>query len=366
MPTLLSPELKGRIKAYVQDCGFSVSAAARYYNVSRNSVNAILNNVRRTDMDKKRNARRRKKKTRAAAINARRRDVWRLAEQTVLQHYTEGKRQRAAVRRVPKYPSAQSIKYWFNANRPGNSPSVSTINRDLHGGQFFNRVRPIVPYKEACVKRRFRFCSNENFYRASYVKRIIFSDEHYVTSNDYSCRTQWIRDKRNLLPRSFLRKDNVVSAQLWGAVGFNYKSKLVWVEFEDDSGTKKRLNNELYCEHMIKPHINDLCSKNRIFMQDGARAHQAKDTLKFLQRHKINYIADWPANSPDLNPIEQMWAYINRRLSHERAPASNPGELKAMIERIWDEIPQKVINNHVMSFMTKVAACKRNNGGLSR
>jgi len=367
MPKLLSAETKGRIKAYVEDCGNSIAAAAKYYNVSRNSVLAVLENRRRTDMDKKRVAERRKKKTKTAAMNARRRDIWRLAQQTILFQFTEGKRQKVAIRRIPKYPSAQSIKYWFNANREGPSPSIATINRDLHEGEFFNRVRPTVPYKAECVKRRFRFCCNEKFYNTSYVKRIVFSDEHYITTNDHSCRTQWIRDKRNLLPRSMLLKHNVVCAQLWGAVGWNYKSKLVWVEWTNEAGAKIRMNNGLYCQKIIQPHINDLHKRTkRIFMQDGARSHTAQKTLDFLTDNGIDYINDWPANSPDLNPIEQIWAYMNRKLAERRAPASSEAELKEIVEQLWDDIPQSTINNFVLSFMTKVAACKRNKGGLSR
>jgi hypothetical protein len=44
---------------------------------------------------------------------------------------------------------------------------------------------------------------------------------------------------------------------------------------------------------------------NLVFQQDNARIHLAKDTKEWFETHGV-YVEDWPAHSPDLNPIEPV------------------------------------------------------------
>jgi transposase len=50
---------------------------------------------------------------------------------------------------------------------------------------------------------------------------------------------------------------------------------------------------------------------NFIFMQDNAPCHKTHKVMSFLERKRIPTL-DWPPQSPDLNPIENIWDIIRR------------------------------------------------------
>ena len=71
------------------------------------------------------------------------------------------------------------------------------------------------------------------------------------------------------------------------------------------------------------------------FQQDLAPAHSARSTMRWLEDHGIE-VLPWPANSPDLNLIENSWGLVKRRMSKERP--STQEELKGAIRRVWNSV----------------------------
>ncbi|GFX34923.1 transposable element Tcb1 transposase [Trichonephila clavipes] len=101
-----------------------------------------------------------------------------------------------------------------------------------------------------------------------------------------------------------------------------------------------------------------------IFQRDNARPHLVRIVQRFFVNHQIK-LPPWPARSPDLSPIENMWSMVSQRLTQITLPAATPDQLWQRVEAAWSDVPQEHIQSLVESMPRRVAAVISNNGGYS-
>ena len=75
------------------------------------------------------------------------------------------------------------------------------------------------------------------------------------------------------------------------------------------------------------------------FQHDNDPKHTAKATVQQLKDKTVT-VLEWPSQSPDLNPIENLWNYLKSAV-HERSPC-NLTELEQFCKEEWDNIAQSV------------------------
>ena len=101
--------------------------------------------------------------------------------------------------------------------------------------------------------------------------------------------------------------------------------------------------------------------KNNMQM-DNARIHWTLDALRFYKENNI-VVIDWHAHSPDLNPIENVWAYIKRKLSGKKCISMK--QIETEIIKIWEPIPKIQIEKICKSIYDKIGDCIEMGGGLT-
>lgn len=66
-----------------------------------------------------------------------------------------------------------------------------------------------------------------------------------------------------------------------------------------------------------------------IFQQDGAPCHTAQKCMKWFAGNNVK-VLDWPGNSPDLNPIENLWSRLKKAVAAKR-PSNKRGLIESII-----------------------------------
>ena len=99
---------------------------------------------------------------------------------------------------------------------------------------------------------------------------------------------------------------------------------------------------------------------NAILMQDNASSHTAYITKGTLHQMAIRLLW-WPSNSPDLNPIENVWRLLKHRVQR-RFPKSKD-ELRAIIQEEWDKITVQDIRKYCINMNDRCWAVIKAKGG---
>ncbi|GFW80843.1 transposable element Tcb2 transposase [Trichonephila clavipes] len=186
----------------------------------------------------------------------------------------------------------------------GRPISRFTVARRLHGGGLFAR-RPVrcVPLTPAHRRR------HENRFSLS-------SDSHRIL-----IWREW--GSRNH-PSNIIERDRYGSrgVLVWGGIMLGSRTELHIFDAGSVNGTR-------YCNEILLPYVRlfrGAMGLQFLFMDDNAPCHRTVAAEQLLESEDIERM-DWPARSPDLNPIEHVWDFLGRRLAARTLPPVTIREL---------------------------------------
>jgi len=231
--------------------------------------------------------------------------------------------------------------------------SPRTLDRRMQEADLFGRVaRHKRDYSPAELQKRLSFANGYGGWSIEQWKQALFADEKCFYGKGF-CGRIWVRREKGeaLNPNYTIHKQaHPVKVNVWACfasngAGFMY----IFNENMDSKLYSKILNENLAASaDLVLPE-----GMQRYFLMDNASTHKSDLAKKVI--HEASCITlDFPPYSPDLNPIENLWAILARRV--ERHTCETVEELQDVIADEWGKIEPKVLRKLARSMPTR---CQR-------
>lgn len=235
--------------------------------------------------------------------------------------------------------------------------SIDTVKRILRRHGLYGRIalkKPLLNKKQ--IKNRLQWCRQRLSWNSDMWRNVIFSDE---------CKLDLRPNRRLYIRRSigsrlrakYIRQTTKFShsMMIWGAIRGDGNRVLVRCKKNVDSSEYQRVLNDAL------PHIY---SPGNVLQQDGAPAHTSSSTARYFEENNIRVLRPWPAQSPDLSVIENVWEILKEKIFH-RKPRTLDDLWEVAVEE-WNSITREQIRSLYDSIPRRLNAVLVSRGGHTK
>ncbi|KAK3540816.1 hypothetical protein QTP86_001959 [Hemibagrus guttatus] len=247
--------------------------------------------------------------------------------------------------------------------RAGTKVTKATISNTLRRqGLKSCSARRVPLLKSVHVRARLKFAREHLDDPEEDWENVIWSDETKIElfGKNSTCRV-WRRKNAELHPKNTIPtvKHGGGNIMLWGCFSAKGPGRLIRV--------KERMNGAMYREILSKnllPSARALKMKRGwVFQHDNDPKHTARATKEWLRKKHFK-VLEWPSQSPDLNPIENLWRELKIRVA-QRQP-QNITALEEICMEEWAKLPATVCKNLVATYRKRLTSVIANKGYITK
>ncbi len=260
------------------------------------------------------------------------------------------------MREVKKNPNITVAELRRCIQEMGESCRKSTITAALHQSGLYGRVARRKPLLSAGhMKARMEDSK-------MVTNKMLWSDETKIelfglNSKRYVWRKpETAHHLSNTVPTV---KHGGGSIMLWGCFSAAGTGRLVAIEGKMNAAKYR----DILDENLLQSAQDLRLGRRFTFQQDNDPKHTAKITKEWLHNNSVT-VLEWPSQSPDLNPIEDLWRDLKMAV-HQRLP-SNLTELERICKEEWQRIPKSRCEKLVASFLKRLMAVLNQKGASTK
>jgi len=277
-------------------------------------------------------------------------------------------RRRVTSRRQDRHIVVSHIRNRFHTAAATARVNVGNHNRVISSQTVRNRLRE-VKLRARRQRKVFKLSTRHRTARLAWARHhlrltqadwasVLFVDETCISlqGNDGRSRVYRRRGERNaeccLVEVDQYRGGSIM---FWAGISMHTRTRLVQI---DGNSNAQRYQHEII-QPLLIPHMQE--NRGMCLAQDNAPCHVARAILNMLAANRVRTIP-WPAASPDLNPIENVWDWLKKEVQRQPQPG-NLQELSRLVARVWDTVPQRYLLNCVRSMRRRCQAVIAAGGG---
>lgn len=235
--------------------------------------------------------------------------------------------------------------------------STRTIQRTLKSAAWlkYRKMRKCIALTQLQIERRLLWAEKH----VSWIDQwsgVRFSDEKKFNLDGPDAWNYYWHDLRKTERVYHQRHNDRRSVMVWGAFSASGLSELVILDGNIDSHSYIR-TLERFLLPLLTPNGHEMV----IFQQDNAPMHTSNLTRSWLLFRGIK-VMDWPACSPDLNPIENLWSVLARNVYKDAKVYGTTVELSAALKTEWARISPDVIQSLIGSMPRRCIEVLKRNG----
>ena len=242
--------------------------------------------------------------------------------------------------------------------------SDRTVRRRLREADYRSRKRPsAVELTERHKSARLQWAMSRCHWRSQW-DRVVWTDEASVHLRRRDGRLRIWTKRGNRIPDHLVLPITQGGGRLliWGGIWMNGRSEL--------HIQRENMNSDRYVK-VLERHIYPLSfqlgdpSTDWWLMDDNATCHRSSLTNSYKSQAGIRTLS-WPARSPDLNPIENMWSLLKRRVRRLLLPGDDLVRLQELLRQEWGSISQSTVNRLIESMPSRVHDVIQLSGNCTR